>query len=316
MALINTNINYSGKDINMIMQECFADTLFHKKFGARVVESIKSKYFWFDISNSIELQSFQSCPTTGFDDFTLNQNSKQLCEFMALANIDHNAVIATAREIYYKKGVLNEKIMDDSVLFNALLESMMKTIANQWDDIILNGDTAGATGTYLDLCDGFLTQWAADADVIDQPGVLANITASGIVTELNKIINAIPDCFRYGNAERIAKIGLSMDMFKAYEQFLMQTGGFNPGLSLPTNAGFYSFMGLEIVPLFYLPAGTAFATWADNLMLVYDDATDFANLKVIDKSLYSSCDQLEIKLGARGGITYGYGSDIVYYVAV
>lgn len=317
MSLLTTNINYSGKDVNLILQECFSSSLFQTKFGARLVESIKSKYFYWDISNNYELQAYQACPTVGFDDVTLNQNSKDLCEFMVIGKIAHNALIATAREIYYRKGVLNEKIMQDSVLFEAILDNIIKTIRTQWDNIILNGDTAGGTGTYLDLCDGFITQWNADADVVDVPGVLANFTVANIITEMNKIINAVPDCLAYNaDPSKKVKIGVSVQMARLYEQYLQQTAGFTGLASNPSMPGTFMFMGYDVIPLHYLPSNTAFATYSDNLMLVTDDATDFANLRVVDKSLTSTCDEVEIKMGARGGMAYGYGTDIVLYQAV
>ena len=47
MSLLTTNIDYCGKEVTEILQQVFGETLFKSKFGARMIQAMKSKYFYF-----------------------------------------------------------------------------------------------------------------------------------------------------------------------------------------------------------------------------------------------------------------------------
>ncbi len=308
MSLLTTNIDYCGKEVTEILQKVFGETLFKSKFGARMIQAMKSKYFYFDISNSFEFAPYECCPAVLPGNVTLNQRSRDLCEFMMTGVICHKDLIGTAREWNYRKGMDAESIFDDSVFIGAMTENIIKTAGFQLDQIILNGDVAGGTGTYLDLCDGYLTKWKADATVIDVTAVPANITPTAIVGELNKLISAIPSTLLY-NPNKPLKFGVSLDIAIAYQQFLASNAFMNPNnVDISLN-----YMGIPMIPLQGLPTATMFLTYGDNLILVTDDMGDFDKLIFRDQSLSRICDEVQMKLQGRIAVDYGYGSDIVFY---
>ena len=308
MSLLTTNIDYCGKEVTEILQQVFGETLFKSKFGARMIQAMKSKYFYFDISNSFEFAPYECCPAVLPGNVTLNQRSRDLCEFMMTGVVCHKDLIGTAREWNYRQGMDAESIFDDSVFVGAMTENIIKTAGFQLDQIILNGNVAGGTGTYLDLCDGYITKWKADATVIDILAVPANLTIAGIVGELNKLISAIPKTLLY-NPSKPLKFGVSTQIAIVYQQFLAANAFMNPNnVNIALN-----YMGIEMVPLQGLPASYMFLTYADNLILVTDDMGDFDKLIFRDQSLSRICDEVQMKLQGRIAVDYGYGSDIVFY---
>ena len=308
MSLLTTNIDYAGKQVNEIIQKAYAKTIFFKTYGARQIQAMKSKYFYWDISNSFEFAPYECCPTVLPGNVTLNQRSRDLCEFAMTGKVCHKDLIGTAREWYYAQGMNAESIFDDSMLITAMTESIINTAAAQLDDIILNGNVAGGTGTYLDLCDGLLTKWKADADVIDVTAVPANITPTAIVGELNKLISAIPTELLY-NPEKPLKFAVSVDIAIAYQQFLASNAFMNPNnVDISLN-----YMGIPIVPIAKLPAATMFLTFPNNIILVTDDMNDFSQLVFKDQSINTLCDEVHIKLQGRSGVDYGYGEYVIFY---
>lgn len=307
MALLPTNINYSGVDVNLLIQEAFAETLLYKKFNARTVESVKSAYFFFDVTTGITLQAPECCVST-FDDVTLHQRSGTICEFQGALSICYRDLIGTAREMKMRQGMNNENPLQDTDLITAITESTLADVANQWDNIALNGDTTGGVGI-LGLCDGLLTKFKADATVIDVTAVPANLTIAGVIGELNKVVNAIPAALQY-NPKYTVKIAVSLKIARLYQQALASAQNIFIDI---TKSQALQYMGYELVPLAYMPDNQMFATYSDNIIMVYDSESDIANLSIYDKGAYSSCKEVEMVLNFRGAVDYGWGNQVVYY---
>lgn len=311
MSLLKTNIDYSGKEVDQILIESFKDTLFYNTFGARILRGFKCKYTYYDLSTEATLQAYEVCPAV-FEDLTLNQRTGEMCEFQMPLEMDKNSLVCTLREKYLAEGFNDESPLDDTAFVAAMTEMVLGRIAEQYDDIILNGDTVYGTD-YLDLCDGLLAKFEADADVIDVGNTA--VTASNVLTELNKIYAAVPAELksRARQAGRKLKFGVAQNIFDAYLQALTQTGnGFNfysPDGMLASVA----YLGYEIVPLALLPDDTAFATYPDNIALYRDGDGDFASLTIRDLSNSQICDKIQMRVKFRSGVDYGYGKYIVYY---
>lgn len=308
MSLLTVNVDYCGKPINEIIQKAFAQTKFYTTYGARRIQAMKSKYFLWDISNSFEFATYECCPTVLPGNVTLNQRDRDLCEFMMTGVICHKDLIGTAREWQYRQGMDTESIFDDSLFISAMTENILNTASFQLDDIILNGNTAGATGTYLDLCDGLLTKFNADATVVDVTAVPGNLTIAGIVGELNKLIAAVDPTLLY-NSRFPLQFAVSTQIAIVYQQFLAANAFMNPNsVNIALN-----YMGIPIIPIERMPATEMFLTYANNIVLVTDDQSDFSRLIMKDMSLVDICDEVRIKLQGRSGVDYSFGEYVVYY---
>ncbi len=309
MALITTNNTWAGKDVNLFISEAFTNALFYKNFKPKLIEAVNCKYIYFALENSFNLQAYECCPDTGFDDVTLDQRTGELCNFMVIAKMCHQDLACTAREMNYKKGMRRQKITDDAVLIDTIVSVAFDQISVQLDDLIINGDTAYTGPGYLSICDGLLAKFALDPSVITVVGT--TVDATNVIAELNKLYAAIPDAIKFGSKAGQLKIAVSANIASAYMQALATTGSFfafNPTLSAPM-----TYLGIPIVTVTSLPADTMFATFSDNILLVTDDMVDWASMRIIDESLYGTCDQISMKLQARIAIDYGYGKYITLY---
>lgn len=314
MALTKTNINYSGQDINEIVRRFMFETSFVRNFGAQVVQGVKSKFVWHELTDNIKIQPYAACPASGQGGATLNQREDALCEFMMTAEFENKALLDTYLQNQYGQGSRGDKIAQTE-LFNMILDLFMDTAATQWDDIVLNGDTSytfDPSRDYLEQCDGYLVQWEGDAVVNKVDGT--TVTASNVQDELDKVWNSVEKRLKYtSDAERRVRFGVSINIADAWVQAQTALGAQNPGAS-PTEDGILRYRGLDMIPLENLADNTMFATPPANLKLVYDDDTDFARFNVTDLSATNAlCEKTTARMDAKGKPVYGRSDYITYY---
>lgn len=309
MGFVKSNMDFNGKDINLLTHDIAIETLFYKNFGGRVVSAIKSKYYWIEVGNNFQFQAVVACPTTGFNDITMNQRSETVCEFMMIGEIDKDVLVSTVREFTQKKGAKNDNVLDDTALMAVIMENLIETAANQLDDIILNGDTAGGVG-YLALCDGFLIKWQNAGGYVPVTAVPANLVASTVAGELQKLISAAPKALK-SNKKFKAKFGVSSKIAEAYKEYL---NGLVANIAYITEEAPLRYAGYDIVELGYLPDDVMFFTYPENLMIAMDDQNDVSDFKIVDLSTNSLCDRIQMKLKVRSGVATGYINQVVLYI--
>jgi hypothetical protein len=199
-------------------------------------------------------------------------------------------------------------------------------IAYVSDKVASNVETAfwtGATGTSGSF-DGISTLVALDAALPAAQEVAGtSVTALNVVTELGKIVDAIPASL-YGNPN--LRIYVSTNIAKAYVRAL---GGFSTvsGASAAVTPGtgvnnqsttWYSNGSLSIdgVEIFWAPglaSNTAIATTTDNLFFGTSVLSDLNEVKVIDMSDVDGSQNVRVIMRMAGGAQYGAVEDIVTY---
>jgi hypothetical protein len=172
--------------------------------------------------------------------------------------------------------------------------------------------SAGA-GTF----DSFRTLMLADGDVIDVVKVVGGITAANVVTEIGRVVDAIPASL-YGNEG--LRIYASQAIVKSYIRAL---GGFGAsGLGANgTNAqgtqwytnGSLSFDGIPIFMANGMTATDMVATTVDNLYFGCGLLNDQNLVKVIDMADIDGSQNVRMVMRYNAAIQYGIGSDIVLY---
>jgi len=309
MALLTGGpINYSGVDINLMIQEVFAETLFYKTFGARRVQSVKSQYFFWEVSTDVVLGTPECCVST-FNDGRLDQRSGSICGFQGALSMCYRDLEGTARELKLRQGMNNENILQDTELVDAIVFNMLSTISNQFDDIILNGVAviSPTPGVYLELCDGILEKFKNDATVIDVTAVA--ITSANVFAQLDRVIAAIPAKYKR-NPKFTFKINAAINIIDAFE---IAASAININLNVIQDGQKLQYRGYELVPSIYMPNNEMFATYADNIIMVYDSESDIATAEIYDKGAYSSCKEVEFVINFRAAVDYGKGDAVVYY---
>ena len=143
------------------------------------------------------------------------------------------------------------------------------------------------------------------------------VTAANVITEMGKIVDAIPAAL-YGKEG--LKIYVSQNIAKAYVRAL---GGFgasglgangtnNLGTQWYTN-GALSFDGISIFMANGLAANTAIATTTDNLFFGTSLLSDLNEVRVLDMADLDGSMNVRVIMRMAAGATYGAVEDMVTY---
>jgi len=169
--------------------------------------------------------------------------------------------------------------------------------------------------------DGFTTLFAADAAVIDVGGT--SITTANVITELNKVVDAVPNTL-YGKED--LTIYVSPKIAKAYVAAL---GGFS---AISTSVGgqgangignmgtmWYgmgqdlSFNGVRLAMVPGMPSDDMVAAQASNLYFGTGLLSDTNLVKVLDMEDLDGSQNVRVIMRFTAGIQYGFGDEVVYY---
>jgi len=194
-----------------------------------------------------------------------------------------------------------------------LISHVAAKVAQRTENSIWAGDTS-TSGQF----DGFSTTLALDAALPAAQEVAGTtVTASNVITELGKIVDAIPSAL-YG-AEDL-NVYVSQNIARAYVRAL---GGFgSSGLGAAgTNAmgtqwwnnGSLTFDGVKIFVANGLGDNTAIAAEKSNLFFGTGLLADHNEVKVLDMSDLDGSDNVRVVMRFTAGVQYGVVEDIVTY---
>jgi hypothetical protein len=181
-----------------------------------------------------------------------------------------------------------------------LIAQVAAKVAQKVEQNIWNGTTANA-GEF----DGFKTLLLADGDVVDVSGT--TLSASNIIAELGKVVDAIPSAV-YSKED--VKIYLPTSAAKFYIQAQAALGYrelYHVG---------QTEMNFQGVPLFTAPglaADTMVAAEASNLFFGTGLLNDWQEVKLIDMADIDGSQNVRVVLRGSAGVQHGIGSDIVLY---
>ena len=192
-----------------------------------------------------------------------------------------------------------------------LIAHVAAKVATKIENNIWNGANA-TTGEF----DGFNVTLAADSDVVDVSG--SPVTAANVITELGKIVDAIPSAV-YGSEDLC--IYLPSNIYKAYIRALGGFGSSGLGAAGTDSKGtqWYSegqglqFDGIKVVYAAGLANEQAIAAEKSNLVFGTGLISDTNEVKVIDMSEIDGSQNVRVVMRFQAGIQHGIGSDIVWY---
>jgi len=193
----------------------------------------------------------------------------------------------------------------DFVLAHVAAKVAEKNETNIW-----HGVTANA-GEF----DGLVVKATADAAVIDVVGT--TVTAANVITELGKVVDAIPASL-YGKEDLY--IYVSQNVARAYVRALGGFGaaglGANGTNAMGTqwfNNGSLSFDGVKIFVANGLTSNYIFAAQKSNLYFGTGLLSDYNEVKLIDMADIDGSENVRIVMRFTAGVQYGIGSEIVLY---
>jgi hypothetical protein len=162
---------------------------------------------------------------------------------------------------------------------------------------------------------GFQTLFAADSDVVDVTGT--TVTASNVIAELGKVVDAIPAAL-YGKPD--VYLYVSQNVAKAYVRALGGFGASGLGANGVNNQGtmWYGseplfFDGIPVVLAEGLSSNRIVAAQKSNLFFGCGLLSDKNEVRLIDMSDIDGSQNFRLVMRMSAGIQYGIGSDIVYY---
>jgi hypothetical protein len=163
--------------------------------------------------------------------------------------------------------------------------------------------------------DGLVTLATADSNVIDVVGT--TVTASNVIAELGKVVDAIPAAL-YGKED--LHIYVSQNVARAYVRAL---GGFaasglgaNGTNAMGTqwfNNGSLSFDGVKIFVANGLAANYMLAAQKSNLYFGTGLLSDQNEVKLIDMADIDGSQNVRVVMRFTAAVQYGIGSEIVLY---
>ena len=194
-----------------------------------------------------------------------------------------------------------------------LIAHVAAKVAQRTENSIWAGDTS-TSGQF----DGLTTLISTDAGLPAAQEVAGTtVTASNVITELGKIVDAIPSTL-YGNED--LNVYVSQNIARAYVRAL---GGFgSSGLGANgTNAmgtqwwnnGSLTFDGVKLFVANGLADNTAMAAEKSNLFFGTGLLADHNEVKVLDMSDLDGSDNIRVVMRFTAGVQYGIVDDIVTY---
>jgi len=160
--------------------------------------------------------------------------------------------------------------------------------------------------------DGLVTLATADADVVDVVGTTVN--AANVVTELGKIVDAIPSALY---AKEDMHIYISQNIARAYVRALGGFAATNSGVNAQSHMwygdGALSFDGVKLFVANGLADNTAMAAQKSNLYFGTGLLSDLNEVKILDMGDLDGSQNCRVIMRYTSGVQYGIGSDIVLY---
>ncbi|MBT5286118.1 MAG: hypothetical protein HOL29_09150 [Euryarchaeota archaeon] len=163
--------------------------------------------------------------------------------------------------------------------------------------------------------DGFTVLFAADADVVDVVGT--TVTASNVITELGKVVDAIPATL-YGKED--LTLYVAPNVARAYVRALGGFAASGLGANGSDNKGTQwfagqelSFDGVRVAMVSGLPSNDIVAAQTSNLYFGTGLLNDSQEVKILDMGDLDGSQNVRVIMRTTAGIQYGISAEIVYY---
>ena len=167
--------------------------------------------------------------------------------------------------------------------------------------------------------DGFETLLAADTELPAAQEVTGTtVDATNVVTELGKIIDAMPNTL-YGRED--LRLYVSNNIFKAYVRALGGYGAAGVGANgfegkgnmWYTTGGALYFDGIPVVMCPGMSADTAILSTIDNLYFGTGLLSDHQEVKVLDMADLDGSQNVRVIMRFTAAVNYAFAADVVTY---
>jgi hypothetical protein len=186
-------------------------------------------------------------------------------------------------------------------------DEMAKQIQEEIAILRWRGNTGSpATGTFLDLCDGYEIKFASDEAIIRPEDEVA-ITSANVLAEMAKVFAALPGKVRANKTNLRFYVSSNV-----YASFQLAAAAGNT-LAYVTQALGDSFLGIKIVIVDGASDNTMVLTNKDNLIYAFDGEGDSKALKAINLEDTVAEPLLRTRANVKVGFHYVNPAEIVFY---
>ena len=256
-----------------------------------------------------ELVSAASCDFTPTSTVTLTERILQPTELQVNLQLCKQDFISDweAQSMGFGLGQTLPPKFSDFMLAHVAAEVAQSNELNLW-----RGDTAGASNNAYD---GFEKLLAADAGVIDVAA--ATLDAANIITELGKVVDAIPGAL-YGKEDLFIYIGSAAAKF-----YVQSLGGFaanglgaNGVANMGTqwwNNGSLTVNGVKIFVCPGMSANKMVAAQRSNMYFGTGLLNDSQSVRVLDMQDLDGSQNVRMVMRYTAGVQFGVAEDVVLY---
>ena len=300
---------YAGQDSKMWVKAALLSGVTLSNGGMTIMPNIAYKTTLHKLATDGLLKD-ATCDFTATSTVTITERQLTLEPFQVQLQLCKKDFLSSWNS--EEMGFSANKVMAKSFT-DYLLAYVTEKVASSVETAIWAG--VNATSGQID---GIMTLLIADAALPAANEVAGtSVTASNVVAELGKIVDAIPAAL-YGKED--LKIYVSQNIAKAYVRAL---GGFiaagvgangtdNKGTQWYNN-GSLSFDGIPLFVANGLAANTAVAAETSNLFFGCGLLNDLNSVKVLDMADLDGSDNVRLILRASYAVNYHSVSDIVTY---
>jgi len=181
-------------------------------------------------------------------------------------------------------------------------EQMANKAHEEFAVLMWQGDTAGATSTYLDLCDGWLKRLCGLTPI---RATQTTVTTANVIAEMGECLQLLPSEVQ----RSVAQFKVSQNIADAYR---IATASTNT-ITNVTEELALTYLGIEISVEYGLPDNTMILADRNNFICATDLEGDMDSLDIVDFSKTT----LDRRIGARADYKCGFyitnSEQIVFY---
>lgn len=297
MATINVTSTYAGDALKKYILACIlgGETLSTNGISVQTNVKYKRKIKKLASSDIVQAGSCDFNPTTGL---TITEATLEPCEFKINEQICFEDIYQTWDSADMTTGINNENLPQS--LLDAITEAYVKQFAHETEEMIWQNNYPSGNS---DCFTGFLRQ------LIDggaQTGATSAVTASNIVTLLNKAYALVPSCILSKPKDELV-IFLSHKALAMYEMNLA-----TQGVRTSIEAGVPTLYGIELKAVSGLGNDNIIVIGERaNFFVGTDLMADFNEIKLIDMRQTTGDEAVRFILKAKLDVAIAYPSEVV-----
>lgn len=297
MATINVTSTYAGDALKKYILACIlgGETLSTNGISVQTNVKYKRKIKKLASSDIVQAGSCDFNPTTGL---TITEATLEPCEFKINEQICFEDIYQTWDSADMTTGINNENLPQS--LLDAITEAYVKQFAHETEEMIWQNNYPSGNS---DCFTGFLRQ------LIDggaQTGATSAVTASNIVTLLNKAYALVPSCILSKPKDELV-IFLSHKALAMYEMNLA-----TQGVRTSIEAGVPTLYGIELKAVSGLGDDNIIVIGERaNFFVGTDLMADFNEIKLIDMRQTTGDEAVRFILKAKLDVAIAYPSEVV-----